>query len=144
LNFDKPDVLVYIAFIPGVLIQKFIRFGIVGFSGLFVDFGFTYLFKEHFKVNKYVSNAIGFMLAASSNYILNRIWTFESTNPNVALEYGEFILIAAIGLAINTLILWALVTKLNLNFYISKTLAIAVVTIWNFGANLLFTFKQVV
>lgn len=84
------------------------------------------------------------MLAASSNYILNRIWTFQSTNPNVAVEYGEFILIAVIGLIINTLILWVLVTRLNMNFYLSKVLAIAVVTIWNFGANLLFTFNQVV
>jgi putative flippase GtrA len=144
LNFDSWKVIAYLALIPAALLQKFLRFGIVGFSGLFVDFGFTYLLKERLKVDKFVSNGVGFMLAASSNYILNRIWTFQSTNPNVAVEYGEFILIAVIGLIINTLILWVLVTRLNMNFYLSKVLAIAVVTIWNFGANLLFTFNQVV
>jgi putative flippase GtrA len=72
--------------------------------------------------------------------MLNRWWTFQSHNPEVAVEYFKFIGISLIGLAINTAILWALVTKFKLNFYISKLGAIAVVTIWNFGMNYLFTF----
>lgn len=120
---------------------KFFKFGIVGFSGVFVDFGITYLLKEKFKIQKYVANAIGFSVAASTNYFLNRIWTFESTNPKVALEYTEFFLISMIGLGINTLVLWLLVSKLKWNFYFSKLVAIGVVTIWNFFANLLITFN---
>ena len=120
---------------------KFLKFGIVGFSGLFVDFGFTYLFKEIFKVQKYLANAIGFLIAASSNYLLNRIWTFKSTNPEIAVEYGEFILISLIGLGINTFILWFVINRFKINFYIAKAFAIAVVTIWNFLANALITFS---
>jgi len=116
---------------------------VVGFSGLFIDFGITYLFKEVLHVQKYVSNAIGFMMAASSNYFLNRIWTFESANPNIALEYTQFIVISLIGLVINTAILYFLVSKLKMNFYLSKVFAIAVVTLWNFFANLLVTFAVV-
>lgn len=82
-------------------------------------------------------------MAASSNYFLNRIWTFESTNPNIALEYTEFIVISFIGLVINTVILYLLVSKLKMNFYLSKVFAIAVVTLWNFFANLLVTFAVV-
>lgn len=125
------------------LMAKFVKFGIVGFSGLFVDFGMTYLFKEKLGVQKYLSNAIGLLTAASSNYVLNRVWTFESNNPNVALEYTEFVLISLVGLAINTLILWFLVTKFRMNFYLGKAIAIVVVMIWNFVANLLFTFRVV-
>lgn len=135
--------LLYISFVIRGFLFKFLKFGAVGFSGLFVDFGLTYLFKEVFHVQKYVSNAIGFMMAASSNYILNRIWTFESTNPNIALEYTEFITISLIGLVINTAILYLLVSKLRMNFYLSKVFAIAVVTLWNFFANLLVTFAVV-
>jgi len=123
------------------LLHKFVKFGVVGFSGVFVDFGITYIFKEILGVQKYVSNAIGFMVAASSNYYLNRIWTFQSTNPNVAVEYTEFIIISFIGLIINTTILWLLVNKLRMNFYVSKIFAIGVVTLWNFGANVLITFR---
>lgn len=120
---------------------KFLKFGLVGFSGLFIDFGFTYLFKEKFKVQKYIANAIGFTLAATSNYVLNRNWTFQSTNPDIALEYSEFIIISMIGLGINTLILWLLVSRFKLNFYFAKVFAIGVVTVWNFLANAFFTFS---
>jgi len=125
------------------IITKFIKFGVVGFSGLIVDFGTTFLCKEILKIQQYVSNAIGFMLAASSNYYLNRIWTFESANPNVMIEYSEFILISLIGLAINTVIIWLLVSRLKMNFYLSKVFAVGVVTVWNFFANLAFTFVSV-
>ena len=120
---------------------KFLKFGIVGFPGVFVDFGITYLAKEKLKIQKYVANAIGFTTAASTNYFLNRIWTFESNNPRIGLEYTEFFIISLIGLAINTLILWLLVSKFRMNFYIAKIFAIAVVTVWNFLANLLITFN---
>jgi len=119
---------------------KFVKFGVVGFSGLFVDFGTTYVFKEWFKVPKYFANAIGFTFAATTNYFLNRVWTFHSHDPEIGLEYTRFFLISLVGLAINTLILWVLHSKYNKHFYLSKLLAIAVVTIWNFLANYFITF----
>ena len=122
------------------LFFKFLKFGIVGASGVIVDFGFTYLCKEIFKIQKYVANAIGFTIAASSNYFFNRVWTFHSQNPEIGIEYSKFLFISLIGLGINTLILWTLVSKFNKNFYISKLFAIAIVTVWNFFVNLMFTF----
>ena len=119
---------------------KFVKFGVVGVSGVVVDFGFTYIFKEWFKIQKYVANAIGFTIAASSNYFLNRIWTFHSNNPQIAVEYGQFLFVSLIGLAINTLVLWLLVSKVKFNFYFAKLFAIGVVTIWNFVVNLNYTF----
>lgn len=123
------------------LIYKFLKFAVVGFSGVFVDFGITFLCKEKIKLNKYVSNAIGFVCAATSNYILNRIWTFQSTNEDVATEYGSFMIVSAIGLGINSLTLYILTDKLKWNFYFSKIFAIGVATLWNFFANLMFTFR---
>ena len=127
--------------IDKLLIYKFLKYAVVGFSGLFVDFGVTYFFKEKLKINKYVSNALGFVCAATSNYILNRLWTFHSTNEDVATEYGSFMIVSAIGLGINSLVLWILTDKLKWNFYLSKIFAIGCATLWNFFANLLFTFN---
>jgi len=121
-------------------ILKFLKFGVVGFSGVFVDFGFTYLCKEKLKIQKYISNAIGFTIAASSNYILNRIWTFRSHNPEIVIEYSRFLGISLIGLLINTLVIYLLVSKTKTNFYLAKLVAIFIVTIWNFLINLNFTF----
>jgi putative flippase GtrA len=123
-------------------ILKFLKFACVGLSGVAIDFGTTYFFKEIVKIHKYIANAIGFTIAASSNYFLNRIWTFGSHNPQIGVEYSKFIIISLIGLGINTLILWLLVSKLKWKFYFSKLIAIVVVTIWNFFMNLIFTFSQ--
>ena len=120
---------------------KFIKFGAVGITGMVVDFGITYLCKEVLKIQKYVANAIGFTTAASTNYILNRIWTFHSTDPAVFLQYSKFLIISLIGLGINTLVLWIRVSKYHKHFYLSKLFAIGVVMLWNFLAIYLFTFR---
>ena len=123
-----------------VLLLKFLKFGTVGCSGMIIDFGITYLCKEVLKINKYISNGLGFILAATSNYFLNRLWTFESHNENIGTQYVQFMIVSAIGLVINSLTLYLLNDKLKWNFYLSKVLAIGITTIWNFFANLLFTF----
>lgn len=124
------------------LFLKFLKFGVVGLSGTVIDFFFTWLCKEKFRWNKFLANSIGFTLAATSNYILNRIWTFSSSNPQVVREFFSFIFIAMIGLGLNNLIIYLLHEKGKMNFYLAKVFAIAVVTIWNFTANYLFTFRQ--
>ncbi len=121
------------------MIFKLIKFGFVGFSGLLIDFAITYLLKEIVKINKYIANSIGFMMAASSNYLLNRVWTFQSDNPDVLQEYSSFILISLVGLIINAFFLVLFEKKYS--FYISKFLAIAVTTIWNFSVNYFITFS---
>lgn len=123
------------------IIYKLFRFGLVGLSGMVIDFGVTYLAKEKLKIQKYVANALGFICAATSNYTLNRIWTFESHNQNVLLEYGEYIIVVAIGLIINSTILWLLINKKNMKFYIAKVFAILITILWNFTMTKLFVFQ---
>ena len=120
---------------------KFIKYGIVGFTGVIVDFSVTWLLKEVFRANKYIANSIGFTVAATSNYYLNRIWTFASTSDNVAREYSLFLGISLIGLLLNNLLIYILNDKFKFNFYLSKLFAIGVVTVWNFIANYFITFR---
>jgi len=108
---------------------------------MLIDFGTTWLLKEKFRINKYVANSTGFTLAATSNYFWNRIWTFHSEKSQIFTEYSSFILISLAGLAINNFVIFLLNDKLKMNFYLSKLLAIGVVTCWNFIMNSLFTFS---
>jgi putative flippase GtrA len=119
---------------------RFIKFGGVGLSGMFVDFSLTWLCKEKLGMQKYVSNAIGFLAAASSNYYLNRIWTFESHNPDILTQYGNFLFISTIGLGLNTLLLYSFNDRLKINFYLAKLFATGCVMLWNFLANYFYTF----
>ena len=127
-------------FFSKIFLLKFIKFCIVGFSGVFVDFGITYFFKEVMKLQKFVANAIGFTTAATTNYMLNRVWTFDSHNPQVFQEFSRFFIIGLIGLGINSAIIWLMNEKFKVNFYLSKLVATVIVTGWNFLINAYFTF----
>lgn len=116
------------------------KFCLVGGSGVVVDFGITFVGKEHLRLNKYVANSLGFACAATSNYILNRIWTFSSTDPHIAYQYMRFIGFSLVGLAINNSIIYLLHGRMKCNFYFVKLLATGMVTLWNFFMNYLFTF----
>lgn len=122
------------------LIGKACRFFVVGLLGSAIDFGFTYLFKEILKVNKFVSNAIGFISAAVFCFFLNKYWTYESPTPLAWKEFFVFFAVSLIGLGINSLTLYLLADKAKMRFYLAKCFAIVVAGVWNFLANLLITF----
>lgn len=127
-------------FITKDLVEKFLKFGVVGFSGIIVDYSITFISKEWLKVPRFIANGLGFTVAATSNYFLNRIWTFASTNPEIMRELGEFFVISLMGLIINTAVLYYCVKRFNINFYLAKLIAIGITTVWNFFANYLYTF----
>jgi putative flippase GtrA len=121
------------------MILKFIKFAVVGFSGLVIDFTITYLLKEHARIHRYIANSIGFSTAASTNYFLNRWWTFHSENPKIVTEYASFLIISVIGLGLNNLFLYLFEKRYH--FYLSKLFAIFLTTLWNFLANYFITFN---
>lgn len=122
--------------------EKFLKFGVVGFSGIFVDFGVTYVLKEKLRIHKYVANSLGFIVATISNYLLNRYWTFNTGQSAQFLQFGKFLGIAIIGLVFNNLIIYIFNDRLKINFYVSKVFAIGIVSIWNFFGNYLYTFAS--
>ncbi len=129
------------------LITKFIKFGIVGASGMLVHFSVLYLFKEVVGLNPFLANTIGFVTAATTNYILNRIWTFHSQEKQVAVEYLKFILVSVIGLGVNNGTMWITGNLLpdwfdDWRFYLIWVFAVGVTTLWNFFGNMLFTFRK--
>jgi len=127
-------------YLSAAFLWKFLKFCIVGATGVGVDFGFTFISKEILKIPKYVANAIGFTAATTTNYYFNRIWTFQSQDPEIFTEYFLFFFVSVVGLAINTAVLWVFVSKWKKRFYLSKIYAIGVASIWNFLANAFITF----
>ena len=131
---------------------KFLKFGIVGASGAVIDFGLTALCKGILGIPELLANAIGFTLAATSHYYLNRVWTWKSKSKDVGIEYAKFFFVSLIGLGLNSLIVFLLKdisiiprfinTTLDWDFWIAKIIATAIVMVWNFLANNFFTFRK--
>ena len=119
-----------------------IRFGITGASGMLIDFFLTWLFKDQFHINKFLANGIGFSAAVTSNYLINRAWTFKSTEARMGKQFAGFILVSLIGLLLNTFFIYLFNNLLLIPFYVSKVMAIGLVFFWNYGANFLIVFKK--
>ncbi len=117
------------------------KFGMVGCTGIVIDFSVTWLCKEKLKWNKYVANSTGFSFAVVNNYLLNRYYTFQNNDPGISLQFLKFLLISMIGLALSTGLLYLIQKNTRVNFYISKAIVIGLVFIWNYTINSLFTFQ---
>ena len=124
------------------MIIKFLKFLVVGVAGMIIDFSITFICKEKLKLNKYVANSLGFSIASVSNFYWNKHWTFDSNNPDISTEFYWFMGISIISLFIYNSLVWIGINKMNINFYISKIIAIFFITFWNFFAHLLITFHH--
>ena len=111
------------------MIEQFLKFCAVGGSGVFVDFGITYACKEWLRLNKYVANSLGFLCAATTNYILNRIWTFHNENPDIAGQYLRFLGISLVGLAINNATIYVLHGRFRLVLELLHELLLYILTL---------------
>jgi len=121
---------------------SFVKFGLVGCTGILIDFSVTWFCKEKLRWNKYLSNSAGFCFAVVNNYFLNKQYTFHNNNSDISIQFLKFLAISLIGLGVSNLLLYLLQKNGSLNFYFSKALVIALVFFWNFGANTLFTFNR--
>ena len=121
--------------------SQLIKFGLVGITGMGLDFGTTWLLKEKLKINKFIANAAGFCIAVVNNFFLNKYWTFDNQNPIATEQFVKFLVISIVGLGINSLLLFILLKKIKGNFYLVKLAVIGLVFFWNFSANYLYTFK---
>lgn len=118
------------------------KFGTVGAISFVIDFGLTYFCKEKLKFNKFVANAIGFIVSVLVNFSLNRFWTFQSNTNDIGIQFLKFIAIASFALVLNTIIIYLLNSKIRLNFYLSKAMAVFIVMFYNYSMNSLFTFTR--
>ncbi|AVQ71265.1 polyprenol monophosphomannose synthase [Microcystis aeruginosa NIES-2519] len=125
-------------------LDRFLRFCVVGLSGVFVDMAIFYLLSDPSTLAWGVtrSKIIAAEVAIINNFLWNDRWTFGdlSTGQNQWQQrlkrFLKFNLICLAGLLLNVLLLNFFFNVLHINRYIANLIAIAMVTIWNFWINL--------
>jgi len=125
-------------------LQRFLRFGLVGLSGVFIDMAMLYLLSDPTALGWGLtrSKIIASEVAAINNFLWNDRWTFgdiasRQTGWRKRLKrFLKFNLICLVGIALNVILLNLLFNHLGLNRYLANLIAIAVVTLWNFWLNL--------
>ena len=127
-------------------ISKAARFYTVGASGLLLNYLVSLLFADAGMNFWYIhATAIGIMFSMSSNFVLNKIWTFGDRNFEVKstlTQYGKFIGFSSLGALVQLVIVYVLVDSYQLLYPIALVLAVATAASSNFILNKKWTFKQ--
>jgi dolichol-phosphate mannosyltransferase len=106
--------------------QRFIKFNLVGLTGVVVNEGLLILFVSGGAY--YVSaSAVAIEVSILSNFILNDLWTFrDRRHGHVVTRLLKFNGLMLVGLVVNLAILYFGTDFLNVNYAVSNLVGIAV------------------
>lgn len=136
--------LLRLYFYKGSLAKQFFKFCLVGGLGVLVNLGVLYSLVQFLGLFYLYAAILAFVVAVSSNFILNRIWTFANVRKGVGItgQYFRFFGISIMGLLINLTILYLLVQHGNLWYLFSQMVAILAATTNNFLGSKYWAFRK--
>ena len=127
-------------------LSKAARFFTVGATGLGVNYLISLLFTSGLTEMWYLhANIFGIIASISTNFILNKVWTFEDrdfTKRRVFTQYGKFGLFSSLGALIQLGLVFQLVDSYGMEYPLALVLAISVAAFSNFILNKRLTFKE--
>jgi len=126
-------------------LSKAARFFTVGASGLGVNYLASMLFAMSANIWYLHATVMGIMFSITSNFFLNKYWTFEDRNfstKRTLVQYGKFAGFSSIGAIVQLGMVYYLVDGWNISYPISLTLAVGIAAFSNFILNKKWTFKE--
>lgn len=124
-------------------LEEFIKFGIVGGSGVVVNMGLLYILTRFFSVRLEIASAIAIEVSILSNFFLNNLWTFKKRNTHVPFwsRLLRYHLVTGLAGVVNYLVLLLLVKTFGLHDMLSNLIGIAIGTVINYSLNSLWTWR---
>lgn len=127
--------------------SKAARFYTVGASGLLINYMISSSLTNGLLANMSYMNAtlIGIICSITSNFFLNKRWTFEDRDfspRNTMKQYGMFAGISSMGASIQLLIVYLLTDVADFNYQLSLFVAVATASVSNFLLNKKWTFQE--
>ena len=127
-------------------ISKAGRFYTVGASGLLVNYLVSLLFADAVVNFWYIhATIIGIAVSMTSNFILNKIWTFEDRNfeaKKTLGQYGKFVGFSSLGALIQLGMVYVLVDNYQIIYPLALIIAVIIAASSNFILNKKWTFKE--
>ena len=117
------------------------RFCAVGLSGFVVNLGVYALLVRGAGLHYLLAATGSFLVAVTSNYTWNRLWTFRHQRGHVGYQGLRFFVVSTFALGANLFVLYLLV-ELGLGKLLAQAAAIVLVTPLNFVGNKLWSFGR--
>jgi putative flippase GtrA len=127
-----------IRIVSRLLGSQFLRFCVVGASGYAVNLA-VYAALLAAGLHYLGAAAISFLVAAASNYVWNRSWTFQTVDAPILGQGARALIVSGLSLGANQLFLFALVSA-GATHLAGQADAIVLATPFSFAANKLWAF----
>lgn len=122
------------------------RFYTVGASGLLINYIASFVLTTMFPSIWYLHATVaGIALSITSNFILNKLWTFEDRDLSLKrtlAQYGMFAGFSAFGALVQMGMVYYLVENQGQSYPLALILAVATASISNFLLNKKWTFRE--
>ncbi|MDX6481124.1 MAG: hypothetical protein QOG85_1634 [Gaiellaceae bacterium] len=116
------------------------KFSVVGALGYGINLG-VYAVLLHAGLDYRIAAVCSFLVAVSSNYTWNRLWTFRDQRGHLGVQGMRFFVVALVSLGANLLLL-QLLTTAGASQLMGQAVAILLVTPLNFVGNKLWSFRR--
>lgn len=118
-----------------------LRFGLVGASNTLIDFALYWVLSRYVLVDQYVAaKMISYFGALFNSYLMNKYWTFGSSERSYA-EIARFLFIIGASWAVNSLAMRLLIGG-GLQDILAFLLATLASAVFNFTLQKFFTFRK--
>jgi len=122
------------------------RFYTVGASGFIVNYMISLLLTGGVSELWYLhANVIGIIASISTNFILNKTWTFSDRDFRVKktiFQYGKFAMFSSLGALVQLGMVYFLVDNNSISYPLALILAVMTAAFGNFILNKKWTFKE--
>ena len=124
--------------------KDFIKYSLVGISGVFVNLGLYTLLTRYYEVSELLAPLISIETALISNFILNNFWTFgkRTTHSRIRVKFLKFHLASGFSALINYSVFLALFLVFQLHDILANLIGIALAAIVNYLINSNWTWKD--
>jgi dolichol-phosphate mannosyltransferase len=129
-----------------LFLSKAGRFFTVGASGLLVNYAASFLLTTLMPNIWYIyATLFGIILSITSNFLLNKIWTFEDRDfspKHFIRQYSLFMALCTLGAVIQLSLVYVFVEYSHIQYAVSLIMAVAVASLSNFLLNKKITFGE--
>ena len=125
-------------------LEDFMKYSLVGVSGVFVNLGLYLFLTRYYEISEVVAPLIAIESALISNFILNNFWTFGKrvTQSRIRVKFIKFHLVSGLSALINYSVFLALFLVFGLFDILANLIGIGLAAIVNYLINSNWTWKN--
>ncbi len=111
--------------------EQFIKYFIVGFSGVFLDLGTLIIFKQYLGLSAVLAVALNQFIVLIYNFTLNKYWSFGNRElPHKQIV--RYLILAGINYFISVAVMYFFNQQLGYDYRLVRLATIVLMVCWNF------------